>query len=288
MLRKTEPMALKTLLDNLDGIDEGLHEHYTEVDGKFILDLSDDVKAHPKIKAMSNAMDRLKTDKNELKTKLDAAEEKIENIPEDFDLTEYEALKAGGGKDQPDLDAIRAAAEKQAEAKSQRTIDKLTKELGDVTGDRDTLKGSLNDRVIDGELTSVLVEAGVEAESLDIAKAALRYKHKFLVENSDNREIPMVEGEYGPVAIKDFVKEWAEGPASKPFIAGPRGGDAGGNGGRSGNVTTNPWAEKTRNLTAQGEILKKSPDQAVRMMKEASIPQSKIDASLEAAKRASA
>lgn len=281
-------MALKTLLDNLDGLEESLHGLYTEVDGKFILDLSDDVKVHPKIKAMSNAMERLKTDKNDLKTKLDAAEEKVESFPEDFDLAEYETLKAGGGKDQPDLEAIRAAAEKQADVKSQRTIDKLVKELSDMTGDRDTLKGSLHDRVIDGELTSVLVAAGVEAESLDIAKAALRYKHKFMVENSDDKEIPMVEGEYGPVSIKDFVKEWAEGPASKPFIAGPRGGDASGNGGRGGNITTNPWAEKTRNLTAQGEVLKKSPDQAVRMMKEAAIPQSKIDSALEAAKSASA
>lgn len=48
-------MGLKAILDSPDNVPAELHDHYAETDGKFILDLEEDVKSHPRISALSSA-----------------------------------------------------------------------------------------------------------------------------------------------------------------------------------------------------------------------------------------
>lgn len=268
-------MALKVMLDNLDDVDETLKSQYQQVDGKYVLDLDDSVKSHPKISALNSAFDRQKAVNTDLKNKLTEAETKIEEFPADFDPVEYEALKASTG-DKPDLDEIRRVANEQAEAKAQRKIDKANDERDAAQTSHDAATGKLNSRIIDGDLTSLLIEAGVDPENLTVAKAALRGMNKFTVEEADGKDVAMVEGQYGPTSIKEFIKEWAEGPHAKPFIPDASGGNSSGNGGKGGTGTTNPWGKDTKNVTRQGELISKEPEKAKRMMQEAGLPDSRI------------
>lgn len=71
-------MALKPTLDTLDGLEESLHSHYVEKDGKFVLDLDGEVPAP----GLKNALDAERNARKlsdakiaELQAKIDAGDE---------------------------------------------------------------------------------------------------------------------------------------------------------------------------------------------------------------------
>jgi hypothetical protein len=78
------------------------------------------------------------------------------------------------------------------------------------------------------------------------------------------------ETDLGEQPIAQFVPQWAQSDAGKPFIIPASGGGAsGGDSRNSTNLTGNPWAKGQWNMTQQGQIMIKDPARADRLAKSA-------------------
>ncbi len=222
-------MALKAVLDSLDGIDESLHEHYTEKDGGYYLNLEDFGK-HPGAVTLKTTLNKVNKDKDALAAKVTELEGKVEGLPEDFDADEWARLKAGdGGK--PD-EAIQALKDQHARAvetlKAKHAKDLADKDM--IIGERD---GYIDRTLIDGGLKDALLDVGVNPDLMDGALASLRGSVK-VQKADDGSRAAIVETDLGDVPVADFVKEWA-GAKGKAYLGKATGpGGEGNNGGRGG------------------------------------------------------
>lgn len=191
-------MALKTILDTLDGVDDAVKPFYAEADGKFVLKL-EGVDAHPDVANLKSAYEKVKDKVAEASAEAKAAK---------ADLAE--ALK---GK--PDEAAL--IAERQ----------RLEKERDDAMKDRDDALGKLTGVTRDSKLTEALTASGItDPAFIKGATAMLRDQIKMVDGN------PVVETDMGPKALADHVKHWAAGEG-KSFVTPPSGGGSKGSPGGS-------------------------------------------------------
>ena len=223
-------MALKAFVDSLDGIDESLHEHYTEKDGGFYLSLEDFGK-HPGAVTLKTTLNKVNKDKDALAAKVTELEGKVEGLPEDFDADEWARLKAGDdGK--PD-EAIQALKDQHA-----RAVETLKAKHAKDLADKDALlnerDGYIDRTLIDGGLKDALLDVGVNPDLMDGALASLRGSVK-VQKADDGSRAAIVETDLGDVPVTEFVKEWAgtKGKAYLGKVTGP-GGEGNNGGGRGG------------------------------------------------------
>ena len=272
-------MALRVVLDNLEGLDESLHEHYTEKDGKFFMDIEDDIRRHPKGVSLVTAIERMKAEKTTLTAKLAEVEARIAELPEGFDAEQYAAdmdelaslkkkLKPGEGDDDDDRQSQKKLYEQRIanlEAKHNTEIGKLHEEKAGLVGHIERLMG-------DEGLTKALVAAGVDKKLLPGATALLRRSVKVKQEDGEWRSF--VETDIGESSIDDFVSNWAQSDEGAVYLEKARGGDAkGGNGHR---MDFNPWDNQggkvKPNLTKQQEMVVANPEKARQMARAAGAP----------------
>ena len=197
-------MALKTVLETTDGLDEALIPLYTETDGKFILDI-EGVDAHPLVANLKSAFERQKADNATIRAERDAFKDKAAGYPDDFDPEKSEKLKEGKA-DEAALIKVRQTLEAERD-------DWKTKYEGER---RTSLKNA-----IDRDLTDALTEAGVTNPAF--AKAARGMLSAGVQINDEGK--PIVETDMGPVGLVEHVKRWAAGDG-KDFVTPPKGGGA--------------------------------------------------------------
>jgi len=232
-------MALKTVLDTLDGVDDALKPFYAETEGKFILQV-EGVDSHPDVANLKSAYERTKADRDAARTERDAAKALAKDFPDDFDLKKWEKLKDGKA-DEAALIQLRQTLE----ADRDEWKSKFEAEQGRA------LKNAL-----ERDLTDALAGAGVTLPAY--AKAARTMLAGDVKIGEDGQ--PFVETDMGPLGLNDHVKRWAAGEG-KDFVTKAGGVDA--KGGKSGQTSgDNPWKPETRNLTRQAEILKTDPQAA--------------------------
>lgn len=258
-------MALATILETLDDVPEALHAEYRETDipnvGKrFVLDLIG-VDTHPSVRALKAAHDRVKADKARIQSDLDAANLRVEGLPEDFDPSEYQRLKdaAADGKG-PKVDERLQRQREELERKHQADLAKKDERLG-------TVEGALRRRTVDEGLTAALVEAGIDRKHLPVVKAFLAPQVK--VTEQDGEFTASVETDINPtLPVSEFVKAWAGSDAGKIYVAPATGGGATGGSGKLGG--DNPFAAATWDVTKQGALVReKGADFAERLAKAA-------------------
>lgn len=193
-------MALKTVIETLDGLDEAFHSLYTEADGRFVLDL-EGVDAHPDVANLKSAYERTKADKQ-------AAADKAKKAAEDL---------AAALKDRPDANALVQLREE------------LEGKISALTQERDTLSGQLTGVTRDRALSDALTAAGVTNPAFQKAATAML---SGMVKLADGKAV--VETDMGPVDVAQHVKRWAAGEG-KDFVTPPSGGGAKGqDGGKAG------------------------------------------------------
>lgn len=185
-------MAIKSVLENLDGVDEALKSFYVEHDGKFHLDLDDNVRDHRDVLALRKAYDAEKEGAKAAKAEAKKAKDDL-----------AEALK---GK--PDEAAL--VAERQ----------RLEKERDDAIAERDTARNQITGITRDNALSSALAEVGVTDPGLQKGATAMLRDQIKMVDGK-----PMVETDMGPKALADHVKQWAASEG-KSFVTPPAGGGA--------------------------------------------------------------
>lgn len=265
-------MALKTVLESLDGVDDDLKGHYRSVDGKFVLDV-EDVDAHPKVRNLKSALEAQKAANTELRTKNAVLEDRVKEIPEDFDAARWHELSAATADDKRKKDKAVEDIEKMYQARLQALESKHANEIQARDAENEKLNRKLDQLALDTELTDLLVKAGVNEKLLKAAKLTIGQSVQTIADESGNRS-NVVETTYGPQKLSEFLPTWAETEGA-PFMAKATGPEAtGSNGAHRGDV--NPWAKDTMNLTRQGAVVREDPAKARRFMTAAGLNDAQI------------
>lgn len=273
--------VLKTVLENLDGVQEALHELYEEKDGKFILKV-EGIEDHPSVAALKNGHANAKRERNEAKTKIADLERKLakfEGLPDDFDPDEYERVKAEldelkanpNPKEQEIEQRIEAkwsAKFEQQKTKSEKEIKRLTDQVAERDQRLAKIDTEFKSNLIDSELSKALDEAGVTKPAFRRAATAILRSDIEVVEEDGVRHVRMKADLGGDPVNKYVPGVWAQSDEGKTFVEPSSGGGAGGSKGNGIGVTNNPWSKEHWDVGAQTKLFKQDPNKARRLAKE--------------------
>jgi hypothetical protein len=189
---------LKTVVENLDGLSEELHELYAETDDGYALQV-EDIDAHPDVVRLKRAYEAEKGKRKEV-------EAKLKEIPADFDAEQWENAKNGKAKEE-DLIALR----KQLEA-----------ERDEWKGKAQDLERQTYQLTVSQQLDQALADAGITNPTFMKAARALLSDG---VTMKDGKAI--VDTDMGPMELAEHVKRWvsSEGAA---FVQPSKGGGSDG------------------------------------------------------------
>lgn len=275
-------MKLKAVLDSLDNVPAEIHAFYVEKDGKWYLDLDDDIKTHPSVSALSNAYQAEKTKRTAATAKVTTLEARLAGLPDDFDATAYEDLKAkaeaNDGKTVDErIQLVTAQAERRAAAEKVKT-DTAIKERDDKIAAKDAL---LERNVVEGGLSQAMDEANIDPKHKKKLAPYLRSLGKIKVAEEDGTVSAIVETDMGPISLSKFVADWAASEDGKEYVGKPTGlGAGGGNGGRQQGA--NPFVKANWSKTEQSKIVSSDRGKAEQMAKSAGFRN--LDAAIAAAK----
>lgn len=230
---------LKTVVDTLDGLDEATKALYAESEGKFILQI-EGVDNHPEVVRLKTAFQRVKEDKEELKTERDALKSKVSEMPEDFDPEKWEKFKDG----KPDEAAL-IGLRRELEA-----------DRDDWKAKAETAAANALQSALDRDLTDALTGAGVTNPMF--ARAARGMLAPSVKIGDDGAAF--VDTDMGPIGLADHVKRWVAGEG-KDFVTPARGGGAsapsgGGAGKKWGEMTSGEKVALNRENPAEYERIK--------------------------------
>lgn len=183
-------MAIASVLETLEGVDEALKSLYVEADGKFHLDLDDTIRDHPGVQPLRKAYDAEKAAAAEAKAAAKKAKDDL----------------ASALKDKPDADAL------------VKLRDELEGKINALTTENDGLKGQLTGVTRDRALADALTGAGVTNPTFQKAATAMLAGAVKLVDGK-----AIVETDMGPVDVAQHVKRWAASEG-KDFVTPPAGG----------------------------------------------------------------
>lgn len=265
-------MALKTVLETLEGVDDALHGLYRPVDGKFVLDI-EDVDTHPKVRNLKSALDAQKAANTDLRTKNASLEERVREIPEDFDAAKWHELNAATADGKQKKDKAVEDIERMYQARQQALEAKTANDIQAREAEIAKLNKQLDHHALDTELTDLLVKAGVNEKLLKAAKLTVSQSVQTVRDENGNRT-NVVETNYGPQKLAEFLPTWADTEGA-PFMAKASGPEATGSNG-SHRSEPNPWAKDSLNLTGQGRILREDREKARRMMAAAGVSEMQI------------
>jgi hypothetical protein len=259
-------MALKALLDSLEGIDAPFHSLYTEKNGKFELTGIEGVKTQADIDRLNAALAKERTDRKAFEDKIKSYEPlgdptevlaKLDRIPE------LEAA-AKGKLDDAQIDAIVEGRIKSKLSPVEREKAQMATKLQEALGLVEQFQTRERTRNIHDAVRKVATEVKV----LDTAQEDVLMCAERIFEIDAN----------GNVVTRDNVgvtpgispKEWlADMTKSKPhWWPASQGGGAKGSGG-GGGFAENPWAADSWNMTKQGQVMRQDAALADRMAKAA-------------------
>lgn len=185
-------MALKVVLDALDGVDDAVKPFYTEQDGKFVLAV-EGVDDHPDVANLKSAYGRTKEDRDKAKQAADALKARIAELEK-------------GAPDAAATQAKLTALQEQLAAAEAKAGEWQTKYTG-VTRDQ--------------ALAQSLQAAGITNPTFLKAATTMLAGQVKLGEDGT----AYVETGMGPKVLGDFVKGWAASDG-KDFVTPPNGGGA--------------------------------------------------------------
>ena len=190
-------MALKSILDTLDGVHESLHEHYTAKDGKFHL-AADGMVPKSRLDEFRDTNIATRRELDDLRTRFDGVD------PEEFRKLSDAAAKV---RDKRLIEAGKVdelIAERVAAMRGEH--DKV---LGALTKERDTTKGQLEGLLIDGALRDAAAKAGVRPTAID--DVLLRGRQTFRLADGRAQAFDGDKPAYGKDGEAMSVQEWVGG-----------------------------------------------------------------------------
>lgn len=219
-------MALKVLLDTLDGVDDAVKTFYAEKDGKFVLDV-EGIDDHPDVSNLKNAYSRTKEDREKAKTEAATLKAKIAELEK-------------GAPDTAATQAKLTALQEQLQAAEAKAGDWQTKYTS-ITRDQ--------------ALQTALQSSGITNPTyLKAATTMLAGQVKLGDDGT-----AYVESGMGPKVLADYVKGWVASEG-KDFVTPPQGGGAKGSDRPNPNPTKGSFAGTPQERAAA--IAAKFPDLA--------------------------
>ena len=202
-------MGLKVTVPSLDDVQAEHQSLYVQRGDGFVLDV-EGVDSHPEVVNLKTAYDRVKQDRDAIRTERDDAKAKMSGLPADFDAEVWNRAKAGKA-DPAELVQLRQTLE------ADRDQWKAKAEAGDK---------QVYELTVERNLDGLLATAGV-TEPVFQEAARVMLKPQIKVEDGK----PFVDTDMGPLALADYIPRWTS-DKGKVFVSQPKGGGAkGGEGG---------------------------------------------------------
>jgi len=259
-------MAIKTQFLTQEEIPEALREHAVEVDGKWVVEVTD-IESHPKVNKLRNAYTKEKEKRDAQAAQIADLQVKIDLLPEDFDAERWVQLKLMESKavdPEKQKEAIKKELEQQRIAVKADLEKAHAAEKATLEANAQKLKNFLEKTIKQDRLREGLVAAGVAKEFLAGAMALLQTRITIVEDGDDFKDV--VETDMGEISAKEYALQWVQKDEGKPYVkpaSGPvlKPGDPK----YTVNNGDNPWAVGSINLTQQGIILKGDPQKAARL-----------------------
>ena len=194
-------MAIKTIVDNLESVPEGMRELYSESGDRFVLNV-DGIDEHPDVANLRSAYTRVKDSEKQARADLQELKKTTTSLPDDFDPELWKQAQSG------ELTEGLVKVRKELEGQ----VAKLTEENGN-------LKTSLHGNTIDSALSNALEGANITNPAYKRASVAL-LKNAVKLEGDK----VFVDSDMGPLDVNDYVKKWAGSDEGKSFVSQPKGG----------------------------------------------------------------
>ena len=255
-------MALKRILESLDGVPESLHEEYEEKDGKFYLKPIDGLKPVEEFnvvhRALAKERDEHKVTKNKLVSFGDLNPEEVR-----VKLDQIDELKilAEGKVDEMKMEQLVESRLRIKLAPVERERDQLKAQNTELGQTVETFKGRDRSRTIaDAVQTAARAAKIVDTAIEDVVMLGERM---FDVQDGNvvtKDNVGVTPGVDPATWLSDMVQKrphWL--PPSKGGGGRPGSGDGG----------SNPWTAAAWNMTEQGRVYKADPAKAERMAKAA-------------------
>lgn len=274
-------MSLRAIVPNLEEVPGEFHSLYSERDGQFEITAIEGMKTQADVDRLQEALRKEREVSSGYKARVtgfgEHTPESIEELSHQVeDLTiQLDAAKKEGGPSEEDLDKMAESRALMRVKPLERQIQKLNRELQEITGQRDSLAADRNRSTIVGTVTKAAQSKDVGVQKEVMASGDLDAWAERVFEIVDGNVVTrdgvgLTPGISADQALLD-VKEGG----TRPYWFGPTVG-AGATGGKGGPTDTgdNPFAidevtGKPKNLTAAAQIIRSDRTRAQRLAKAA-------------------
>lgn len=201
-------MSLKAVLKTLEGLDDKVKEHYTEKDGKFVLDVSSvDGLVLENVDGLKASVEALRTSERNLTQDLKNSVEAVKQLETKFDGIDPKAAKSALSKVEEianwDGDTKIKEAIEINERKMQVKMDELVKQhtekVETLENDFTDSQDQLQDAIVNSQIVKAISD---EKGSVDLLVPHVR-KHVNMIKDGKGRWIPEVVNEKGDPRIGD-------------------------------------------------------------------------------------
>lgn len=216
-------MALKSVLENIEGIPADVAKEYEEKDGKFYL-IIEGLDAHPGVGALKRAKDHEKELRRKAEEKLAEFEDKLTQKENEIEGLRTGAIPKG------DVEALESSYKK-----------KLKDREDELTGKYDNLQRLVNKTFIDAEALKLATEISTVPTLL-----VPHIKSRLTVEEAEGELTVRVldtEGKPSAHSLADLRKELLSNKAFAPILVGSRASGGGANGGSGGGGASKTFAQ---------------------------------------------
>lgn len=259
-------MGIKTVVENLDDVDEKYHDLYTERDGKYELTGVDGMKTEADVARVQQSLVKERNDHKVVKEKLRAFGDRdpaevltlLDKIPE------LEAA-AAGKLDDAALNKIVEGRLTTKIAPLQRELDQYKSQVAEKDQVIGTYQSRDRQRSISDAITKAAKASGVLGEALE--DAVVLGERVFDVDADGN--VTAKDGLSGVTPGIDPSVWLTEMQPKKPHWWGESGGGGAGGSRPGSKGAVNPWSAANWNTTEQGKIYRESAARAEQMAKSA-------------------
>lgn len=258
-------MALNAIYSTQEDIPENYRELFQEnSEGKFEIQVVG-VKTQADVDRVQNSLEKERGETKKAKERL-AMYTALGEDPEEIQarLDHIAELEAGQGEiDEDKLNQLAEARAAKQIAPKDREIKKLNDKVFAQDQQLSAVQTKLNNYLIDAAANAAAASEKMRVEAQP--DFLLFARSNFVVDENEN-VITSEKSQFGAgLSAKEVLKDLKE---TRPhWWPDSEGGGAGGSGTKLGGE--NPWAEKTLNLTRQGEIFRENPERARMLAKAA-------------------
>lgn len=207
-------MALKSVLDSIEGLPDDVKKEYKKEGDKYVLDV-DGIDNHPGVSALKNAMTRAKEERTAAQTEARTAKETATTLQDQLDDMRRGAIPKG------DVEALEKSWKTKLDTATAEATAKITK-----------LTGAVDKNVRQATAASLAAELFVNP-ALGLPHVLPRLS---VAEEGEDFVVKVLgaDGKPSALTMDDFKKELLQNKDLAPILRGTRASGGGANGGAGG------------------------------------------------------